>query len=189
MNQSQSRLLAWSDQNFSQLWLRKKHIPHKGALDRQHKKSEGAKIFPWCFLRKKNRPQTFGFFVSVSSRNSHGGFPHVEISMDFSFERTVFKVVPKMPKKYQNGVENSVLGKKHWKKKTPKWLHLFQRESNIMSCHEQETESRKLTIPKKNIETDASCALWKTCPKHLKNFHNFHITYIYIYSNLHDMIL
>jgi len=76
-------------------------------LDRQHKKNE-QKSSHGVFCEEKHRPQPLGEIVSVSSGNSHGGFPHVEISMDFVAARTVFKVVPKMPKKYRNGVEDSV---------------------------------------------------------------------------------
>ena len=45
----------------------------------------------------------------------------------------------------------------------------------------------KTNYSKKNIETDASCALRKTSPKHLKNFHNFHITYIFK-SSWYDLL-
>lgn len=60
------------------------------------------------FAKKQIAPKRLGEIVSVSSRNSHGGFPHVEISMDFVAERTAFKVVLKMQQKYRNGVEDSV---------------------------------------------------------------------------------
>ena len=56
---------------------------------------------------------------------------------------------------------------------------------NIMSCHEQETESRKLTIPKKTLKRMRHAHLEKPVQSISKTSTT---STSHIFSNLHDMI-